>query len=261
MDTLVNVTKAEYMKLKELKALHVWMIITAVAAYVFGMLAYKFISWQNKTLVDSGLGDLTGGTSLDLSTSTYGLLGLLLIIIGIAQITAHEYKSNAHIVTQTYVPQREYEYAAKFIVAYTYYAAWTVFILCIGFAAAFIHGPKEMRQEINLFTDGGILILKYLIILLFYVLIVQGLAYMFKSSSLASTVVIAYLFVVENAIGMIPEYGSKIRPYMPKSSMDNLISWGNSQPDVHIAISAAIIIGLTLVLYIGGTMYNKKSDA
>lgn len=266
--TMMNITKAELLKWKNLTYIHVLGAIGVVFSFLVTMTIFRVARWQVNQLNEaeglfidtSNMTFVTGQQAV----VTYQTLGILLLSIGIAAITAHEYKSRAHVNTFIYAPQRNAVAAAQLISGFAYALMWTFLMIFAGFIAAKMFGPENFINNYHIIESNLRRIAVFTYTALLLTLIVQGLALITRSTAIGAMGFVLYMFLGENIIGQIPKIGSHILPYLPMKSMGWL--WMGYVPQgykdaTNLPIAFGIITLTAVVIYGIGLYFHNKRDA
>lgn len=263
---LKDVTKAEFLKWKNLKYIHILGAVGVFFSFVATMTIFRLADWQMKQFQESDAisVDLTGASLVTKSqaTMTYQSLGILLLSIGIAGIAAHEFKNNAHFNTFTYSPQRENIAIAQLITGVVYTWVWTMLMLFAGFIAAKMFGPEAFTKDYSILGSNWRALAVFTYSSVFLTMVVQGISMLTRSASLGSMIFILYTFLGEGIIAQIPKVGNIINPYLPMKAMGWIwTGWVPQGIHTTILLSFIITIVVAIGIYTAGFLSLKRRDA
>ncbi|MGO1949927.1 MAG: ABC transporter permease subunit [Mycobacteriaceae bacterium] len=269
---LLNTIRAEWIKIRTTKGVY-W---TTALIFVVALSLSAFMAWGNafsyKQFTEDGDPELAAASAeaLNLVNVMFGmqLFGLMIILIQSVLLVTGEYGNGTAKSSALAAPKRWQLPVAKWIV----YGALTVVVTLVTSIACIYFGrwiagtqidESVILDRMSLSADDAwTIILRMVIYTLFGVGLAIGVAYMLRRTAGAMAVVLLWVLVLEDIIGMIPKIQDWIPQYLPFKNMNAAFSmsdldnapWGQTG-------SVVYFIAVCLVIFIAGVVTLRRRDA
>ena len=166
-----------------------------------------------------------------------------------------EYRFGLQSVTLLATPRRIVVAAAKWLAYTVHIAVLTLLVVLLAYVIAGTLVPSLSPMTFLGDSDG----LKYLwVVPLGMVLLTtftQGIAMMARNTAGAVVLVLAWRWVLENAVRVVPKIGGWVSDYLPFQYLQNFLTqesvmgWGVAQGGLYFAVWAVAIWGLGFVFF------------
>jgi ABC-2 type transport system permease protein len=269
---LAHAINAEWIKIRTTTAVY-W---TSALIIVFSVAFAAFLSWANamsyQMFIDDGNLEAAAANAqgLNVAGALLGLqlFGVMIILIQGALLVTGEYGNNTAKSNALAVPKRWQLPVAKFIV-YGVIAAVTTLIAAVlsVLVSRWIAGTQidddTILSGISLSADDAwTVILRMAVYAVGAVALAIGVAYMVRRTAGAMAVLLLWVLVLEDIVGMIPKVDQWIPQYLPFKNIGGAVNlsdvanapWGQTGSVIYFAV-------VCLVVFAVGTVTLRRRDA
>lgn len=266
---LLNTINAEWIKMRSTRSFY-WTTALIVLFAVGWSLLMGFANgyaWQDA--VDSGnaedLASLGDPADLfDVSTAVSGLqlFGIMIVIIQAVILVTGEYGNGTAKLSALAAPRRWQLPVAKslvygVIVAVLFLIMSVVSVWLTALTATAQVEDSSITGELSMSADGAWSVV--LLMVLASVLIVMvsvGVGYLLRRTAGAVALLLLWVLLLEDLVGMIPKVGDWVTPYLPFKNMNAAISqsaladapWGVGGSVVYFVVFSVIVFGAGVIV-------------
>lgn len=271
---LLNTVNAEWIKLRSTKSFY-WTTALIVLFSVGWALLMGFANgytWQH-ALDDkdaeqmAALGDPENLFSVPTAVSGLQLFGIMIVVIQAVITVTGEYGNGTAKLSALAAPKRWQIPVAKtavygVIVAVLFFVLTLVSIWLMTLTATAQIEDTSVLDHLSLSADGAWSVV--LLMVLASVLIVAvsvGIGYLLRRTAGAVALLLLWILLLEDLIGMIPKVGDWVTPYLPFKNMNAaLMQEALSDAPWGIGGSVVYFVVFSVVVFVAGLVVLRRRD-
>ncbi|WP_297008999.1 ABC transporter permease [uncultured Corynebacterium sp.] len=271
---LLHTVNAEWIKLRSTKGFY-W---TTALIVLFTVGWALLMGFSNGYAYQTALDDRDGSTLaslgdpsdlFDVSTGLTGLqlFGMMIVVIQAVIMVTGEYGNGTAKLSALAAPGRWQLPVAKTLVygciaAVVFFVMGVVSIFLTALTARAQLDDPSLADGLSLSADGawsviGILVLDVVLVVMFSV----GVGYLLRRTAGGVALMLLWMLLLEDLIGMIPKVGEWITPYLPFQNM-NAGLYQSAIGDAPWGIGGSVIYFLvfSLVVFAAGVVVLRRRD-
>lgn len=271
---LLNTVNAEWIKLRSTKSIY-WttglIVLFAVGwsllmGFANGLSFQQAIDDQDADLL-SALGDPAEIFSVSTAVSGLQLFGIMIVVIQAVIMVTGEYGNGTAKLSALAAPNRWQMPVAKsfvygVIVAVIFFVMSIVSVFLTAVMAKAQLTDTSLADNLSLSADDAWTVIILMVVdAVLIVMVSVGVGYLLRRTAGAVALLLLWMLLLEDLVGMIPKVGDWVTPYLPFKNMNAGLAQSAIE-DAPWGVGGSVIyfVVFCLVIFVAGTVVLRRRD-